>query len=131
MVINTTIQVTKEIIMNNQEEKRAIIYNRNATQDIKANRMAEHENELVAFAKQHGYKPVAIYNDIASGNTHPFKRRGFKELVKHVEESKPAAIIVSDYARIGRRMDCFLSVHLWLQVNGIKLVAAYSQGGLK
>lgn len=117
--------------MNNQEEKRAIIYNRSATRDINSDKLAEYENELVAFAKQHGYKPVAIYNDTASGNTHPFKRRGFKELVKHVEESKPAAIIVSDYARIGRRMDCFLSVHLWLQVNGIKLVAAYSQGGLK
>ena len=126
MVINTTIQVSKEIIMNNQEEKRAIIYNRSATQDIDRDKMAKHENELVAFAKQHGYKPVATYNDIASGNTHPFKRRGFKELVKHVEASKPAAIIVSDYARIGRRMDCFLSAHIWLQVNGVRLVAAYS-----
>lgn len=117
--------------MNNQEEKRAIIYNRSATQDIDRDKMAKDEYKLVAFAKQSGYEPVAIYNDIASGNTHPFKRRGFKELVRHVEDSKPTVIIVSDYARIGRRMDCFLSVHLWLQVNGIKLVAAYSQGGLK
>ena len=112
--------------MSNQEEKRAIIYNRSATQDINSDKVAEHENKLVAFAKQSGYKPVAIYSDIASGSTHPFKRRGFKELVRHVKDSKPAAIIVSDYARIGRRMDCFLSVHVWLQLNGIKLVAAYS-----
>lgn len=117
--------------MNNLEEKRAIIYNRSATQDISSDKMAEHEDELVAFAKQNGYEPVAIYNDIASGNTHPFKRHGFKKLAEHVRESKPDAIIVSDYARIGRRMDCFLTVHLWLQVNGIELVAAYSKGGLK
>lgn len=118
--------------MNNQEEKRAIIYNRSATRDINSDKLAEYEDELVAFAKQSGYKPIAIYSDIASGNTHPFKRRGFKELAENIESTKPAAIIVSDYARISRRMDCFLSAHLWLQVNGITLVAAYSpKGGAK
>ena len=117
--------------MTTKEEKRAIIYNRSAMQDINSDKMTEHEDQLVAFAKQNGYKPVAIYNDTASGNTHPFKRQGFIKLLKYAEKSKPDAIIVSDYARIGRRIDCFMSVHLWLQVNGIELVAAYSKGGLK
>ena len=118
--------------MSYQEEKRAIIYNRSATRDNNNGKKMKHEDELVAFAKQNGYTPVAAYSDIANGNTHPFKRRGFKELVKHVEDSKPAAIIVSDYARIGRKMDCLLSVCLWLQANKIKLVAAYlPKGGVK
>jgi DNA invertase Pin-like site-specific DNA recombinase len=118
--------------MDAKEEKQAIIYNRSATRHISDDKLAEQKDELVAFAEQHGYKPVAVYSDVASGNTHPFKRQGFKKLVKHIEDSKPAAVIVSDYARIGRRMDCFLSVHLWLQVNGVELVAVYSpKGGVK
>lgn len=118
--------------MSTKEEKRAIIYNRSATRSINNDKLAKQEAELVAFAEQSGYKPVAIYSDAASGNTHPFKRRGFKELAENIESTKPAAIIVSDYARISRRMDCFLSAHLWLQVNGITLVAAYSpKGGAK
>lgn len=118
--------------MKTKEEKPVVIYNRIAALEQDSNKLAEQEEKLIAFAEKNGYKPVAVYSDVVSGITHPFKRQGFKELVKHVEDSKPVAVIVSDYARIGRKMDCFLSVHMWLQVNGIKLIATYSpEGGLK
>lgn len=112
--------------MNTKEEKRVVIYDRLATIKQDNDKLAEREDELNTFAQQNGYKPVGVYRDIASGNTHPFKRKGFSELVSQLDTTKPVAILVTDYARIGKRIDCFLFTRLWLQTKGIELVAAYS-----
>lgn len=118
--------------MKTKDEKLAVIYNRTATRKENGKKLAEQENELVAFAKRRGYKPVAIHADTCSGNTHPFMRQGFKKLAKDIETIKPAALIVSDYARIGRRMECLVTTALWLELNGVELITVYSpEGGLQ
>lgn len=115
--------------MKANEEKPVVIYNRVATQEQNSNKLTKQEDRLIAFAKQHGYKPVAIYTDTESGRTHPFKRQGFKSLMKLAETTKPAAIIVTDYARIARKMDELLAAKVWLGMRGIKLIATYSSKG--
>lgn len=112
--------------MNAKEEKRVVIYNRLATVEQINDKLAEREDELITFAQQNGYKPVGIYRDVISGNTHPFKRKGFSELISELDTTKPVAVLVTDYARIGKKLDCFLFTRLWLRAKGIELVAAYS-----
>lgn len=118
--------------MNVNEEQLVVIYNRIATQEQSNNKLAEQEDKLISFAKQHGYKPVAVYTDTGSGVTHPFKRQGFKSLMKLAETTKPSAVIVTDYARISRKMDEFFAAKIWLRIRGIQIIESYAtMGGTK
>lgn len=118
--------------MKTNEEKPVVIYNRIATREQNNDKLTEQEDKLIAFAKQHGYKPTGVYTDAVSGRTHPFKRQGFKSLMKLAETTKPAAVIVTDCARVARKMDEFLAAKVWLGMRGIKLIATYSpKGGLR
>lgn len=109
-----------------KKTKPVVIYNRVATHRIDSNKLAERDDELIAFAKQQGYEPVAVYSDTASGSVDPFKRVQFSKLAKEIKDTKPVAVIVTDYARISRNFGAYNLTRMWLLTQGIELIATYS-----
>ncbi|MEG0258614.1 MAG: recombinase family protein, partial [Lysinibacillus sp.] len=93
------------------EQKKAVVYCRVSTEkETQSSSLERQEEELVHYAKQHGYQVSAVFKDKHSG--FDVERDGILEMLDYIKEQKVEALFVQDETRLGRGNARMAVLHL-------------------